>query len=105
MQHKTSPAPVSRPPDVGEPAPFFTAATDNIDRYSLETVAGRWIVLMVFGTLASQASRDALELVLRRRDMFNDFDAGFYGSERRSRRPLRAGTDQRRAGGTVLLGL
>lgn len=67
------------PPEVGEPAPFFTAATDRIDRYSLEVTAGRWIVLMFFGTLSAQASREALEQALRRREMFNDRDAAFWG--------------------------
>ena len=73
--------PVSDPkaPDVGEPAPFFTAATDNIDRYSLEVAAGRWIVLMMFGTLSAKTSKDALELAMSRRTLFNDDDAAFYG--------------------------
>jgi len=68
-----------RPPEVGEPAPFFTAATTNVDRYSLDAAAGRWIVLMVFGTLSSSASVQALDLALRRRDLFNDTDAAFFG--------------------------
>jgi len=68
-----------RPPDFGEPAPFFTAATDNIPRYSLDVAAGKWIVLMFFGTLASTASLDALELALRMRDQFDDIHAAFYG--------------------------
>jgi len=64
---------------VGEPAPFFMAATDGIDQYSLDVAAGRWIVLMAFGTLAEPASRQALEMVVARRRMFNDTDAAFYG--------------------------
>lgn len=64
---------------VGEPAPFFVAATDGIDQYSLDVAAGRWIVLMMFGTLAQPASRQALEAVVARRRMFNDTDAAFYG--------------------------
>ena len=66
-------------PEVGEPAPFFTAATDNIERYSLEVAAGRWIMLMVFGTLSAEPSRQALELAMRQREVFNDLDAAFYG--------------------------
>jgi len=71
--------PAPNAPDVGEPAPFFTAATDNIDRYSLEVAAGRWIVLMMFGTLSADAAREALELAMRHRSTFNDTDAAFYG--------------------------
>jgi peroxiredoxin/predicted 2-oxoglutarate/Fe(II)-dependent dioxygenase YbiX len=66
-------------PEVGEPAPFFTAATDNIERYSLEVAAGRWMVLMVFGTLSAEPSRQALELAMGQREVFNDLDAAFYG--------------------------
>jgi predicted 2-oxoglutarate/Fe(II)-dependent dioxygenase YbiX/peroxiredoxin len=71
--------PFGRPPEVGEPARFFTAPTTNIERYSLDTAAGRWIVLMVFGTLSSSASVQALDVALRRRELFNDTDAAFYG--------------------------
>ncbi|HEV7383997.1 MAG TPA: redoxin domain-containing protein, partial [Phenylobacterium sp.] len=67
------------PPQVGEPAPFFTAATDNNDRYSLEVAAGRWIVLMAFGTLAEPASAQAFAEIVARRNLFNDFDAAFFG--------------------------
>lgn len=67
------------PPQVGEPAPFFTAATDNNDRYSLEVAAGRWIVLMAFGTLAEPASARAFTEIVARRNLFNDFDAAFFG--------------------------
>jgi len=68
-----------RSPEVGEPAPFFTASTTTVPRYSLDAAAGRWMVLLVFGTLSSPASLNALELALRRRDLFNDVDAAFYG--------------------------
>ena len=64
---------------VGEPAPFFAAATDGVEQYSLDVAAGRWIVLMMFGTLSEPASRQALELVVARRRLFNDADAAFYG--------------------------
>ncbi|HEX5263003.1 MAG TPA: redoxin domain-containing protein, partial [Phenylobacterium sp.] len=66
-------------PSAGEPAPFFTAATDGNDHYSLEVAAGRWIVLMAFGTLSEPASAQAFSEVVARRAMFNDFDAAFFG--------------------------
>src|SRR5580658_3186433 len=66
-------------PQVGEPAPFFTAATDGIERYSLDVTAGRWIVLMFFGALSAEASRTALETALKRRALFDGLDAAFWG--------------------------
>ncbi|WP_372786213.1 redoxin domain-containing protein [Phenylobacterium sp.] len=71
--------PVASVPHVGEPAPFFTAATDNNDHYSLEVAAGRWIVLMAFGTLGEPASAKAFTEIVARRNLFNDFDAAFFG--------------------------
>jgi peroxiredoxin/predicted 2-oxoglutarate/Fe(II)-dependent dioxygenase YbiX len=70
---------IAAAPQVGEPAPFFTAATDNNDHYSLEVAAGRWIVLMAFGTLAEPASAQAFTEIVARRNLFNDFDAAFFG--------------------------
>ena len=66
-------------PGFGEPAPFFAAATGTVARYNFGVAAGRWVVLMVFGTLEYAASMDALALVLRERDLFNDTDAAFFG--------------------------
>lgn len=66
-------------PQAGEPAPFFAAATDGVDRYSLDVVAGRWIVLMFFGTLAEAAPAAGLEVALKRRSLFNGADAAFFG--------------------------
>ena len=69
----------ARIPEAGEPAPFFTAATDGIERFSLDVTAGRWIVLMFFGTLSATASRQALDLVMDGRQRFNGRDAAFWG--------------------------
>src|ERR1700761_9387658 len=66
-------------PQVGEPAPFFAAATDGVDRYSLDVVAGRWIVLMFFGTAGQAATAEGLALALERRALFNGADAAFFG--------------------------
>jgi predicted 2-oxoglutarate/Fe(II)-dependent dioxygenase YbiX/peroxiredoxin len=76
---QSKPEQLGRPPEVGEPAPFFTATTTNVERYSLDAAAGRWMVLMVFGALSHPASVHALDLALRRRELFNDTDAAFYG--------------------------
>ena len=79
MPRDTGPARPGRIPRVGEPAPFFTAATDGIARYSLEVAAGRWIVLMFFGTTAHAEPAEGLALALERRALFNEADAAFFG--------------------------
>jgi peroxiredoxin len=66
-------------PQVGEPAPFFAAATDGVDRYSLDVVAGRWIVLMFFGTAGQAAPAEGLALALERRALFDGRNAAFFG--------------------------
>lgn len=66
-------------PQVGEPAPFFAAATDGVERYSLDVVAGRWIVLMFFGTAGQAATAEGLARALERRELFNGRDAAFFG--------------------------
>ena len=67
------------PPGWGEPAPFFTGLTDGVERYSIEVAAGRWMVLMVFGSLASPAGEAAHARVIERRALFDDRDTLFYG--------------------------
>ncbi len=66
-------------PDFGEPAPLFTAATDGIDAYNIGVVGGRWLVLMVFGSLGAEACRIAHHQVLSRRALFDDVRACFFG--------------------------
>ncbi|MGZ3401899.1 MAG: 2OG-Fe(II) oxygenase [Phenylobacterium sp.] len=66
-------------PQVGEPAPFFAAATDGIERYSLDVVAGRWIVLMFFGTAGQEATAEGLARALERRELFDGPNAAFFG--------------------------
>jgi peroxiredoxin/predicted 2-oxoglutarate/Fe(II)-dependent dioxygenase YbiX len=79
MRHNVFPIRPLRTLTVGEPAPFFVAATDGVAQYSLDVAAGRWIVLMMLGTLSEAASKQAHDLVISRRRLFNDADAAFYG--------------------------
>lgn len=79
MIQSLGPAPWPKIPAVGEPAPFFAAATDGIERYSLDVAAGRWIVLMFYGSAADPTAHDALHLALTRAALFNGFDAAFFG--------------------------
>ena len=70
--------PVSAP-DFGELARSFICATDNIDRYAFDVAAGRWLVLLFFGTLALESSVEALAKALEMRELFNDRDAALFG--------------------------
>jgi peroxiredoxin len=79
MSQHLAPEARARIPGAGEPAPFFAAATDSVDRYSLDVAAGRWIVLMIFGTAAEPVSHDALLHVFSRAQLFNGLDAAFFG--------------------------
>jgi predicted 2-oxoglutarate/Fe(II)-dependent dioxygenase YbiX/peroxiredoxin len=74
----SAPAPVA-PPEFGEPAPLFVAATDGVDRYGFDVAGGRWIVLMVFATLGLEACAKAHAAILARRDLFDDANACFFG--------------------------
>jgi peroxiredoxin/predicted 2-oxoglutarate/Fe(II)-dependent dioxygenase YbiX len=67
------------PPEFGEPAPLFTAATDGVDNYNIGVAGGRWMVLLVFGSLAAEASRQAHDLALARKALFDDRDAVLFG--------------------------
>jgi predicted 2-oxoglutarate/Fe(II)-dependent dioxygenase YbiX/peroxiredoxin len=67
------------PPEFGEPAPLFVAATDGSDRYGFDVAGGRWIVLMVFATLGLEVCAKAHAAVLARRDLFDDAHACFFG--------------------------
>ena len=67
------------PPGYGEFAPDFTALSDSNPRFRFNTVAGRWIVLLFFGSAGLAAARQALDAVGRRRRLFDDVDAAFFG--------------------------
>ncbi len=66
-------------PGFGEPAPFFTAPVDGNPHYSIQVAAGRWLVLLVFGSLEGEAARAAHATVLQRRALFDDVRAAFFG--------------------------
>ncbi len=64
----------------GEPAPWFQAAAlAGSQQYTFDTVAGRWVVMLLMGTGAPEASQDALRLVEANRDLFDDNNACFFG--------------------------
>jgi predicted 2-oxoglutarate/Fe(II)-dependent dioxygenase YbiX/peroxiredoxin len=65
---------------VGEPAPWFHArALSGRDRFAFDTAAGRWIVLLLAGSAGRPAQRKALAEVAKRRNLFDDERAAFFG--------------------------
>ncbi len=70
---------VSRIPDFGDPAPLFVAPTDEVEAYNIGVVAGRFVVLMIFGSLGVEACAKAHAHILKRRGVFDDHHALFFG--------------------------
>lgn len=76
----TDPAPAPpRPPRIGEPAPWFVARTAANSSFVFDTVAGRYIVLCFAGDLEHPQATEALAQVARRRELFDDEKAAFFG--------------------------
>ena len=65
---------------LSEPAPWFQAQVlDGNPHYAFHSVAGRWILMLFVGSAAAPAGQEALELVSRHRDIFDDRRASFFG--------------------------
>lgn len=61
-------------------APFFQASTNANPRFNFDTVAGRCVVLMFYGSLELQKNRQALQSVCQQmRSLFDDLNAVFFG--------------------------
>lgn len=76
---ESPPSARSSPPGFGEPAPFFTAATDGNPAYSIQVAAGRWMVLQAFVSLAGEDERRQHDAAIARKDMFDDVRAAYFG--------------------------
>ena len=63
----------------GEPAPWLRVRSLTNPRYRFDTVAGRYIVLCFFGSATHREAKASIAAVLRRRDLFNDEIASFFG--------------------------
>jgi predicted 2-oxoglutarate/Fe(II)-dependent dioxygenase YbiX/peroxiredoxin len=64
---------------VGDLAPSFKARTDLGPNYAFDTVAGRYVVLLFFGSAASGQVRAALRTVEENAGLFDDQSACFFG--------------------------
>lgn len=66
-------------PAIGTPAPWFVTTTDANPQYRFHTVAGRWILLAFLGATRTAAASQFLESIAKRRDLFDDDKACFFG--------------------------
>ena len=65
---------------VGEAVPWFRApVVDGSPDYAFETVGGKIVLMLFFGTASDPTVRDALAGVMRRRALFDDEAACFFG--------------------------
>jgi hypothetical protein len=64
----------------GEPVPWFHAnALSGNPRFAFDTVAGRWVVLLLMGSGARPEAQAALDLLAQNRALFDDQSACFFG--------------------------
>jgi predicted 2-oxoglutarate/Fe(II)-dependent dioxygenase YbiX/peroxiredoxin len=78
-QRRQPPAP-TRILGRGDPAPWFHApALSGSPNYAFDTVAGRHVLMLFFGSARVAPSAEALALVQRHRNLFDDRSACFFG--------------------------
>ncbi len=65
--------------EVGDYVLDFHGETDINPRFYFSTVAGRWIILSFFGSLADPRAMAAQEAVMARRQRFDDTDRAYFG--------------------------
>jgi len=64
----------------GQPLPWFhAAALEGRPDYAIDTVAGRWVLMLFAGMASHETCRPALELVAQNRALFDDRRACFFG--------------------------
>ena len=63
----------------GDPVPMFKAASDVNPNFQFASLGGRWMVLMFFGSLGHPVFKAAHDQLLRRRALFDDAHAMFFG--------------------------
>lgn len=63
----------------GDAAPWFTARSSGNPRYVFDTAAGRYVILLFFGSSSNPAAATALRMVADNRRLFDDLKASFFG--------------------------
>ncbi|WP_137822781.1 2OG-Fe(II) oxygenase [Pseudomonas sp. D(2018)] len=67
------------PVDPGEAVPWFTSSTPSRERFTFDTVAGRYIALSFLGSSSDPTAARVLTDLLARRERFDDDQASFFG--------------------------
>lgn len=65
-------------PGLGVPAPRFIARTDVNERFTFDTMAGRYVVLAFVGSAGSPHGEAAKKALAANRDLFDDGKASFF---------------------------
>jgi predicted 2-oxoglutarate/Fe(II)-dependent dioxygenase YbiX/peroxiredoxin len=76
---KTVAHPSPRLLEKGDPFPWLRQRTSTLPRFAVDSLAGRYIVLCFFGSLADPIGRSAMGVALRHRDLFDDKFACLFG--------------------------
>jgi predicted 2-oxoglutarate/Fe(II)-dependent dioxygenase YbiX/peroxiredoxin len=63
----------------GDAAPWFEQRSFSNPRFTFDTVAGKYLVLCFFTSLADPQSRAAIDAMLERPDLFDGVTAAFFG--------------------------
>lgn len=71
-----APLPALRP---GDPVPWFTARTASVDSFHFSSIAGRYVLLLFYGSASTEPAHQALELVRAHRRLFDDAKVCFFG--------------------------
>ncbi|WP_044872941.1 2OG-Fe(II) oxygenase [Pseudomonas sp. LFM046] len=69
----------SSPVEPGEAVPWFTSSTPSRERFTFDTVAGRYIALSFLGSATDPTAARVLTDLLARRERFDDVRASFFG--------------------------
>jgi peroxiredoxin/predicted 2-oxoglutarate/Fe(II)-dependent dioxygenase YbiX len=64
---------------VGDPAPWFHAASIGNPRYAFDTAAGRYILLCFLGTAGDEGGQRALQAIAANRRLFDDSKLCVFG--------------------------
>ncbi len=64
---------------VGEPVPWFYGPTEANPRFRFDSVAGRYVVLSLFGSAGRTDARAMLDTLAKSRARFDDTQALFFG--------------------------
>lgn len=67
------------PLSVGEPVPWFYGPTEANPRFRFDSVAGRYVVLSLFGSAGQPHGRAMLDALAKARSRFDDTQVLFFG--------------------------